>query len=58
MDLQLVFDGLVTTPAKQLMVSDIDVEGLMTATVPGVKMRIRVWVNHAKLPDRVVIGWD
>jgi hypothetical protein len=56
-NLQLAFDGSVDTPSRQLMVSDIDVDGLLTATVPDIKTHVRVWVNNQKMPDKVVIGW-
>ena len=55
--LALVFDGMITTPSRQIMISDIDAAPLLTVAVPDVKTRICVWVNDPKRPDKVVVGW-
>lgn len=56
-EFHLAFDGEIDTPNKEVMVSDIDVDGLLRAAVPSEKTRIRVWLNDRKLADRVIIGW-
>lgn len=51
------FDGLIETPNKQLMISDVLAEPVLTAEVPGRTTRVRIWLNHPESADEVVVGW-
>lgn len=54
---EAVFDGMIDTPTRTLMVSDLDIFGLMSSDVPGDRTRVRIWVNDPQMPDKIVIGW-
>lgn len=56
-EFELVFDGMIATPGRQVIISDIDAKRLLSTSVSGLETRIRVWVNDPKLPDKVVVGW-
>jgi hypothetical protein len=51
-----VFDGLLETPNRSVVVSTVEGHPLLEARVPRVTTRIKVWVNRPKEPDQVVIG--
>lgn len=55
--LDLVFDGLIATPTKEVMVSDVYVKRLLQTRVPDLQTRIRVWVDHPRWPKKVIVGW-
>ena len=52
-----VFDGLIQTPNKQLMTSDVLAEPVLTAEVAGRTTRVRIWLNHPEPADKLVVGW-
>lgn len=56
-DLDIVFDGVIDTPSKEIMISDPYVEGLLQANVPDLQTRIRVGVDHPRWPQKVVVVW-
>ncbi|MGE0280220.1 MAG: hypothetical protein AB7P20_06355 [Rhizobiaceae bacterium] len=56
-EFDLVFDGVVTTPSKEIMVSNVEIEPLLQAAVDNLQTRIRVWMDHDRWPQKVVIGW-
>jgi len=52
-----VFDAFIETPTRQLIVGDSAPKTLFFADVADPQTRIRVWVNHKRLPDKVAIGY-
>lgn len=56
-DFPLAFDGVIATPTNKLIVSTVLDEHLLEAIVPTTDTRIRIWLSHARWPDKVVIGW-
>lgn len=55
--LQLVFDGIIETPSRRLMIWTVWDEILLEAAVPDVETRTRVWVEHPFWPQKLVVGW-
>jgi len=51
-----VFDGLLKTPTKELIVSTVEHEKFLGDTVPS-ETRIRIWTNEPVEPDKIAIGW-
>lgn len=56
-DLQLVFDGMIETPSRKLMISTVWDEVLLEDSVADVETRIRIWVDHPRWPQKLVVGW-
>lgn len=51
-----LFDGQLATPTGNLQVVTVEWKPLLTASVSSLNTRIRIWTNHPKFPDKVVIG--
>ena len=56
-DFELAFDGMIETPSKKLIITTVLDEILLEADVTDLTTRVRVWLNHPKWPDKVVVGW-
>lgn len=56
-DLDLVFDGVIETPSRELVLTTVPGEQLLKAKVPDTATRIRVWRSHPVWADKVVVGW-
>lgn len=54
---ELVFDGVIQTPNKRLIVSTVDEEILLQDNVSGTETRVRILISHPKWPEKVVVGW-
>jgi hypothetical protein len=52
-----IFDGVIKTPTSSVVVSTVEDEEVLAASVPSRETRIRVWTNRTNEPDDVVIGW-
>ena len=50
------FDGILETPSYAIQVATVLDEVLLRADVPTDHTRVRVWTNHPKWPNRVIIG--
>jgi hypothetical protein len=50
------FDGLLETPSREVVVSTVEHETVLTAPVPAARTRVRIWTNHPTEPDEVTIG--
>lgn len=50
------FDGNLETPNRTVVVSTVERKEVLSAKVPSVMTRVRIWVNHANEPDKVTIG--
>lgn len=55
--LQLVFDGIIETPSRMLIISTVWDEVLLEDSVADVETRTRVWVDHPGWPQKLVVGW-
>jgi hypothetical protein len=51
-----VFDGQLATPSGVVQVVTVEWKPLLKAPVSTVSTRIRIWTNHPKFPDKVMIG--
>lgn len=56
-EFSVVFDGLIKTPNKSLMISTVDEKILLEDRVSDLETRVRVWVSHPRWPEKVVVGW-
>lgn len=54
---EIVFDGTIETPTRSLMISTVDGEVLLEQAVPSARTQVRIWANHPKWPDQVLVGW-
>ena len=54
-DRQFALDAALETPSKQLSVCSVLDEPLLVLDVPGVKTRVRIWVNDDTEPDEIRI---
>ena len=50
------FDAALETPDRTVVVSTVERESLLEAPVADSRTRIRVWLNHARWPDKVIVG--
>ncbi len=50
------FDGHLDTPARTIVVSTVEGEGLFVQIVASVHTRVRIWLNHPQEPDDIVIA--
>ena len=55
--LQLVFDGMIHTPHRNLMIWTVWEEVLLEEKVADVQTRLRIWADHNFLPKKLVVGW-
>jgi hypothetical protein len=50
------FVGLLKTPDRKVEVRSVEGETLLAIQVPTEETVVRIWVNHALEPDRILIG--
>ena len=50
------FDQYVETPTLSVVVSTVENDVVLQATVPTRATRVRIWTNRAAEPDKVFIG--
>jgi len=56
-DRKLIFDGVLETPSRKLVLDLVSDEVVAEVGVPSAKNRIRVWTDgHHECAERVVIG--
>jgi hypothetical protein len=53
-----VFDGMLATPSRNIVVSTIEWSKLLEASVPNLQTRLRVWINRAREPDKIIVGFE
>lgn len=51
-----VFDGILETPNRSVVVSTVGWNPALWAEVISQKTRVRIWTNRVREPDNVVIG--
>ncbi len=54
----VVFDGKVETPGRELSVCNVENKPLLTMPVTSHAVRVRVFTNDANEPDRIVVLVD
>lgn len=52
------YDGELMTPSGKVVVNNVEMKTLLFEKVSGAKTRVRIWLNHDRWPDKVVIGLD
>jgi hypothetical protein len=53
-----VFEGTLETPNRAVVVSTVEGDTVVRVSVPETRTRVRIWVNRAREPDKVVIGLE
>jgi hypothetical protein len=53
---ELVFDDMLETPHRMVMVSTVDEIKVLEMKVAATRIRVRVWVNDLRWADKVVVG--
>lgn len=57
-DKRLLFDGVLETPSRHLIISNVERLSVLTAPVPNPHTRIRIWTNRALQPDEISIDLE
>lgn len=50
------FEGDLETPNRAVVVSTVEEETVLETKVPDARTHVRIWLNHPRWPDRVIIG--
>jgi hypothetical protein len=50
------FEGSLETPSRAIIVSTVEWKKVLEAEVPQATTHVRIWLNHPKWPDKVIIG--
>jgi hypothetical protein len=50
-----VFGGSIETPTKEIWVSTVNCEGILSLPVPGIASYIEIWANDVSEPDKLLI---
>jgi len=50
------FDGDLETPHGAVTVSTVEGNAILESKVLETRTRVRIWVNHPRWPDKVVVG--
>lgn len=51
-----VFDGILATPSRAVAVWTVEWNSILDAPVPTLQTRVRVWSNHPREPDKLIVG--
>lgn len=51
------FEGLLETPDKYIVLTEVDLSVILKTAVPGVITRLKIWRSHPQWPEQVFIGW-
>ena len=57
-NLDPLFDGQLETPSTIVVVSSVDRKTFLSEKVSEARTRVRIWPNHDKWPDKIIIGLD
>ena len=55
---QPVIDGDLETPGRVVVISTVERKSVLEARVPDTQTRVRIWLNHPRWPDKVVVGLE
>jgi hypothetical protein len=50
------FHGDLETPNRAVVVSTVERETVLEAKVPETRTHVRIWINHLRWPDKVIVG--
>jgi hypothetical protein len=50
------FDGHLETPGRCVVISTVEGETVLEASVPEMRTRIRIWLNDSRWPNKVIVG--
>jgi hypothetical protein len=50
------FDGELATPTGIVTISTVDGEIVLEEGVSTSSVRVRIWLNHSRWPDKVIVG--
>jgi hypothetical protein len=50
------FDGKLATPSGTVKVFTVEWKPLLEAQVSTANTRVRIWKNHSRFPDEIIIG--
>jgi hypothetical protein len=50
------FDGDLETPHRAVTVSTVEGNAILEWKVLGTSTHVRIWTNHPRWPDRVIVG--
>ena len=53
-----VFDGTIKTPNRKISLETSHREPILSATTKGQETKLRIWTNHPRFPDKVIVGID
>jgi hypothetical protein len=49
---------MLDTPHHMVVVSTVERQTVLETRVPEGRTRVRIWVDHPKEPDKVIIGLE
>ena len=50
-----IFDAQLETPSRTVNLATVDQDAVVSSSVTEARTRVRIWVNHPKEPDKVVV---
>jgi len=53
-----VFDGLLETPSRVVIISGVEIPRVLSVDVPRAVTKARIWYSHLKWPEKVMIALD
>jgi hypothetical protein len=53
-----VFDGELETPGRIVVISTVERKTVLETRVPDTHTRVRIWLNHPRWPDKVIVGLE
>ncbi len=54
--LQPSFDGILETPSRTLSVQNVTHDVMLAMSVADLIVRVRIWPNHPRWADKIIIG--
>lgn len=51
-----LFQGKLETPSRRITIKTVENKTFLEAPVSQISTTVRIWVNRAKEPDRVIVG--
>lgn len=53
-----IFQGNLLTPSRKIVLETSELKPILEATTAQTTTLVRIWTNHRKWPDKVIIGID
>jgi hypothetical protein len=54
---QPAFDGDLATPNRAVVVSTVERKIVLESKVPEMRTHVRIWINHPRWPDKIIVGF-